>query len=45
MSERAPLIELRHVSKSFACSKALSDMSISVRADSVLCLLGDVDLF
>jgi len=41
MSERAPLIELRHVSKSFAGSKALSDVSISVRAGSVLCLLGD----
>jgi simple sugar transport system ATP-binding protein len=41
MAERAPLIELRNVSKSFAGIQALKDVSISVRAGLVLCLLGD----
>jgi len=41
MTERAPLIELRNVSKSFAGIQALSDVSISVYPGSVLCLLGD----
>ena len=41
MAERAPLIELRNVSKSFAGIQALSDVSIAVRAGSILCLLGD----
>jgi simple sugar transport system ATP-binding protein len=36
-----PLIELKHVSKSFAGVQALSDVSIAVDAGSVLCLLGD----
>ncbi len=36
-----PLMELRNVSKSFAGIQALGDVSISVRAGSVLCLLGD----
>src|ERR1700683_1832061 len=41
MAERAPLIELKNVSKSFAGIQALSDVSISVHPGSILCLLGD----
>ena len=41
MADRAPLIELRNVSKSFAGIQALSDVSIAVHAGSILCLLGD----
>jgi simple sugar transport system ATP-binding protein len=41
MAERAPLIELRSVSKGFAGVQALSDVSIAVHAGSILCLLGD----
>jgi simple sugar transport system ATP-binding protein len=41
MSEGPPLIELRNVYKAFAGNKALSAISISVCAGSVLCLLGD----
>jgi simple sugar transport system ATP-binding protein len=41
MAERAPLIELRKVSKSFSGIQALSDVSIAINAGSVLCLLGD----
>jgi len=41
MAERTPIVELRNVSKSFGGTRALSDISISVCAGSVLCLLGD----
>jgi len=41
MADPTPLIELRRVSKSFAAIQALIDVSISVSAGSVLCLLGD----
>jgi simple sugar transport system ATP-binding protein len=41
MAERAPLIELKNVSKGFAGIQALSDVSISVHPGSILCLLGD----
>ncbi len=41
MADRAPLIELRNVSKSFAGIHALRDVSISIYPGSVLCLLGD----
>jgi simple sugar transport system ATP-binding protein len=41
MAERAPLIELLDVSKSFAGIQALSHVSIAVYPGSVLCLLGD----
>jgi simple sugar transport system ATP-binding protein len=36
-----PIIEARHVSKRFAGVNALNDVSLSVRAGEVLCLLGD----
>jgi simple sugar transport system ATP-binding protein len=36
-----PLIELKHVSKSFAGLQALNDVSTAVHAGAVLCLLGD----
>ena len=39
--EAAPLIELRNVSKRFAGVQALSDVSMSVPAGKVVCLLGD----
>ncbi len=41
MSDAAPLIELRRVSKAFGGIEALADVSISVFPGSVLCLLGD----
>jgi simple sugar transport system ATP-binding protein len=41
MATEVPLMELRRVSKSFAGIQAVCDVSISVRAGSVLCLLGD----
>jgi simple sugar transport system ATP-binding protein len=41
VADPAPLIELRNVSKSFAGIRALVDVSISVPAGSVTCLLGD----
>jgi simple sugar transport system ATP-binding protein len=41
MSNGAPLMELRHVSKSFAGVRALRDVSLQVHAGAVLCLLGD----
>ena len=37
----APLIALQNVSKSFAGTQALSDVSIAVYPGSILCLLGD----
>lgn len=36
-----PLMELRHISKSFAGIQALNDVSIAVHPGKVLCLLGD----
>ena len=36
-----PLMELRNVSKSFAGTRALSDVSLEVEAGQILCLLGD----
>jgi simple sugar transport system ATP-binding protein len=41
MSESIPLIELRGISKRFAGMTALDDVSITVRAGEVVCLLGD----
>jgi simple sugar transport system ATP-binding protein len=40
-AEAAPLIELRNVSKRFAGVQALADVSMSVPAGKVVCLLGD----
>ena len=37
----SPLIEIREVSKNFAGVQALTDISCSIRAGEVLCLLGD----
>jgi simple sugar transport system ATP-binding protein len=37
----APLLEVRHVSKYFSSVIALKDISMSVRAGEVMCLLGD----
>jgi simple sugar transport system ATP-binding protein len=39
--ERAPLLELEHISKSFGGVKALRDVSLRLNAGEVLCLLGD----
>src|SRR5260370_3138171 len=36
-----PLMELRRVSKRFAAVQALTDVSMTIRAGEVLCLLGD----
>lgn len=36
-----PLLELRHISKSFGSTKALEDISLDIHAGQILCLLGD----
>ena len=41
MSDDAPIIELRNVSKNFGSVIALRDISLSVRSGEVCCLLGD----
>lgn len=41
MTAAAPLIELRHISKSFGPIDVLQDISLKVHAGEVLCLLGD----
>lgn len=41
MSERIPLIEVRNLSKFFGSVIALKDVSMSVHAGEVMCLLGD----
>jgi simple sugar transport system ATP-binding protein len=40
-TERTPLLELRHVSRYFGSVIALKDVSMSVYAGEVMCLLGD----
>ena len=40
-NQSAPIVELRNASKAFGSVIALSDVSISVRAGEVMCLLGD----
>ena len=40
-AERPPLIEVRHLSKFFGSVIALKDVSMSVHAGEVMCLLGD----
>ncbi len=40
-TQTAPLIEVQHVSKYFGSVIALKDISISVNASEVMCLLGD----
>jgi simple sugar transport system ATP-binding protein len=37
----SPIIEMSHVSKRFAGTEALTDVSLAVQATEVLCLLGD----
>ena len=41
MSDPAPILELKNVSKSFAGIQALRDVSLGVRPGEILCLLGD----
>lgn len=41
MTMSQPLLKLTHVSKSFAGTQALEDISLEVDAGEVLCLLGD----
>src|SRR5881227_1380561 len=40
-TQTAPLIEVQHVSKYFGSVIALKDISMSVNASEVMCLLGD----
>ncbi len=40
-NQSVPIVELRNASKAFGSVIALSDVSISVRAGEVMCLLGD----
>lgn len=41
MSSQTPLIDVRHISKYFGSVIALKDVSMSVHAGEVMCLLGD----
>lgn len=41
MSDKAPVLELRNVNKSFGAIDVLHDISLQVREGEVLCLLGD----
>lgn len=41
MTDPTPIMELRNVSKSFGSTRALSDVSLSVKPGQILCLLGD----
>ena len=41
MSEVTPVLELRNVSKYFAGTRALDDVSMGVNPGQILCLLGD----
>lgn len=41
MSDNSAVLALRHVSKSFASTKALEDVSLEIHAGKILCLLGD----
>lgn len=41
MTDIDPILELRHVSKSFGSTRALDDVSLALRPGRILCLLGD----
>jgi simple sugar transport system ATP-binding protein len=41
MTDTTPLLEVRHVSKFFGSVNALQDVSLTVRAGEVTCVLGD----
>jgi phospholipid/cholesterol/gamma-HCH transport system ATP-binding protein len=40
MSDEAPIVELRHVSKAFGSRRVLDDVSLSVREGTGFCILG-----
>lgn len=41
MGDRDAILELSNISKTFGSTKALIDVSLSIRAGEILCLLGD----
>ena len=41
MTEKAPILELRNVSKWFGSVRALTNVSMRIYSGEVLCLLGD----
>lgn len=41
MADHAPLMALQNISKSFAGTKALDNISLNIAAGKILCLLGD----
>lgn len=41
MANQPPILELQNISKSFAGTKAIDDVSLNIAAGEILCLLGD----